>query len=86
MYISPPAIVGDGLDKRSVSIFINERIYIYIYHLQQSLGIVLIGGSPCFSLRRWQNLIKNTGDCLGVMYSTVVPEGRDRRSIADTCV
>ena len=55
-------------------------------HLQHSLGTVLIGGTPCFSLRRWQNLIKKTGDDLGVMYSTVVPEGSDRRSIEDTCV
>ena len=48
--------------------------------------MVLIGGSPCRSLRRWQNLIEKTGDDLGVMYSTVVPEGSDLRSIDDTVV
>ena len=53
---------------------------------QQSLGTVLIGGSPWRSLRRWQNLIRNTGEDFGVMYSTVVPDGSDLRSMDDTVV
>ncbi len=42
---------------------------------------------PCRAdLRRWQNLMRKTGEDLGVMYSTVVPDGSDRRSIEDTVV
>ena len=37
-------------------------------------------------VRRWQNLIRKTGEDFGVMYSTVVPDGSDLRSMDDTVV